>query len=69
MKKERSVAMGQMAGAAKHLHLSRVARLAGEAFAFAEPEAVAPAQRAILPGSILLLMLGALAAAGLWAAF
>ena len=63
--------MRQMAGAAKHLHLNRVARLAGEAFAFAEPESVAPTQArvSLFPGGLVLLMLGALAVAGVWAAF
>ncbi|MET0744686.1 MAG: hypothetical protein ABWY78_15045 [Microvirga sp.] len=38
-------------GAARHLHLARAARVAGEAFAFNEPEA-APTKRLIPMGLV-----------------
>jgi hypothetical protein len=34
-------------GSAKNLHLARAARVAGEAFAFNEPEAAIPAKRSL----------------------
>jgi hypothetical protein len=48
-------------GSARNLHLARAARVAGEAFAFNEPE-TAPARRSI-PISLLGIVLGIVAAA------
>ncbi len=52
-------------GSARHLHLARAARVAGEAFAFNEPEA-APANRAI-PISLATVAFGMVVAAILMA--
>jgi hypothetical protein len=38
----RSIVAGRSAVPAQHLHLSRAARVAGEAFAFIEPESSVP---------------------------
>jgi hypothetical protein len=48
-------------GSARHLHLARAARVAGEAFAFNEPE-TAPAKRSI-PIGVLGFIFGIVAAA------
>ena len=57
-------------GPAKQVHLNRVAHVAGEAFAFVEPEPAAPAvRRRPLIGGILWLMIGAAAAAAFWVGF
>jgi hypothetical protein len=58
-------------GAAKQVHLNRVAHVAGEAFAFVEPEPAAPTtnRRPVVIGGILWLMIGAAAAAALWVGF
>ncbi|WP_157961418.1 hypothetical protein [Microvirga flavescens] len=54
-------------GSAQNLHLTRTARVAGEAFAFNEPEAVPVAQRASY--NLLWIALGLIAAAALYIAF
>lgn len=41
-----------MAGSSQHLRLARTARLAGEAFAFNEPEQVRPAARRLPLGGL-----------------
>ena len=57
-------------GEAKRVHLNRVAHVAGEAFAFVEPEPAVPAvHRRPLIGGILWLMISAAAAAALWIGF
>jgi hypothetical protein len=59
------------AGTAKQLHLNRAARVAGEAFAFVEPESARAVSqlRAFRIGGFVWLMLGAAAAAALFAGF
>lgn len=54
-------------GTAQQLHLSRAARTAGEAFAFDEPEALAPQSRTGLPLGLFLTGLAAVALAALYA--
>ncbi len=53
-------------GTAKQVHLSRVAHVAGEAFAFVDAEPTPISHRRPLLGGILWLMIGAAAAAALW---
>jgi hypothetical protein len=63
-----AVKMRSTAGAMRHLHLTRTARLAGEAFAFADPEAdLAPARRLPL-GGLAWTFLAVAALAGLYIA-
>lgn len=57
--------MQQRSAAVRQLQLTRTARVAGEAFAFLEPDTPhAPARR--LPGGLAWMFLGIAAAAGLY---
>lgn len=53
-------------GTAQQLHLSRAARTAGEAFAFEEPETLAPVARNGLPLGVFLAGLAVVAFAALY---
>jgi hypothetical protein len=65
---ERTVAMQMKGGPAQQLYLSRLERVAGEVFAFSEPEASSQS-RSAFAGGLLWLMAGAAAAAAMWMAF
>jgi len=59
------VRTGSTAGRARHLHLARTARLAGEAFAFTDAEPAPPVRR--LPaGGLAWIFIAAAAAAALY---
>jgi hypothetical protein len=50
----------------RHLHLTRTARLAGEAFAFADPEAASAPARRVPLGGLAWTFLAVAALAGLY---
>ena len=54
------------ARAVRHIHLARTARLAGEAFAFADPDAGAAKERRLPLGGLAWLFIAAAGAAGLY---
>ncbi|HEY8383645.1 MAG TPA: hypothetical protein VIL09_15970 [Microvirga sp.] len=58
-----------MAGTSQHLRLARTARLAGEAFAFNEPEQVSPAVRRLPIGGLALTFVALAAATALYLGF
>ncbi|HEX2134398.1 MAG TPA: hypothetical protein VHG30_00615 [Microvirga sp.] len=60
---------GSTAGTVRHLHLARTARLAGEAFAFADPDARAAPTRRLPLGGIAWVFLAVAGVAGLYLGF
>ena len=54
---------------ARHLHLARTARVAGEAFAFVDHEAAAGARRFRVPGALIWLFVAAAAGLALYTGF
>jgi hypothetical protein len=60
------VKMRSTAGTMRHLHLTRTARLAGEAFAFADPEAASAPARRVPLGGLAWTFLAVAALAGLY---
>ncbi len=63
------VRTGSTAGTVRHLHLARTARLAGEAFAFPDPEARPTPSRPLPRGGIAGVFLALAAMAGLYLGF
>ena len=66
---EQDVKAGTLTGSARHSHLSRAARLAGEAFAYVDQDADGSATRRAPVGGMAGLFLALAAAAGLFVGF